>query len=660
MSPLRIATARRVRACAVPARDSMPRVVLVGGSDVDARLELMYALNGTVHVSALGSQPALREKFQGAGFCYGSYTLSRRANPVLDLLTLGQLAFIFRRWRPHIVHAFDTKPSIWACLAARLAGVPVVLGTVTGLGILYAPGGVSRRITRRAFEILQRLTSHVSDATIFQNPDDARQFLVAGIVPAHKAVILPGSGVDTARFDRAQIPVWEQRRVREELEIRPGEIVVTMIARVIRSKGVPEFARAAQEIRAVRPYVRFVLVGAADGGADRLDPVELAHLRRAVTWPGPRPDIPAVLAVSDVFVLPTVYPEGIPRVLLEAASMEIPIVTTDAPGCREAVEHGVTGFLVPRCDPAALRSAILRLVEEPDLRQRFGKMARQRAVARFDLKTVGDRTRALYQHLLEQKGLWGSLPAAGGDVMSAPHDVRGRRSAGIKRIFDVLFSVGVLLVTWPAILIGILTVALTSPGPAFYRAKRAGLGGRPFTMFKLRTMRIGPDAPDRRITEGKDDRITPVGRVLRKFQIDELPQFWNVLRGEMSVVGPRAEDWDIVRQHYTSEQRRTLDVRPGIVSPADITWYPNLTYHDPPPPGISAQEYYLQRHMPLQLAECLRYVEHQSLLLDLKVIGQTAFCVLVQTWLPPRRKPVSALPGSVGASRVLQTDRGEA
>lgn len=635
-----------------PASDTVPRVVLVGGPDVDARLELMRALDGVMDVSALGSRPALRDTFRAAGFGYGSYILSRQANPVLDLVTLAQLTAIFRRSRPHIVHAFDTKPGIWACLAARLAGVPVVLGTVTGLGALYAPGGAHRETTRRIFETLQRLASHVSDATIFQNLDDARRFVTAGIVPAHKVAVLPGSGVETAWFDRSRIPARDRRRVREELEIRPGEIVVTMIARVIRSKGVLDFADVAQTVRAGHPHVRFVLAGAVDEGPDQLDAAELVRLRRAVTWPGPRPDVPAILAVSDIFVLPTVYPEGIPRVLLEAASMEVPIVATDAPGCREAVEDGVTGFLVPPRDPAALRSAVLRLVEDADLRQRFGRMARQRTVARFDLSEVAGRTRALYGRLLQQRGVR-LVPLRG--------DVRSRRVSDVtKRTFDVVFSLGALLLTGPVILIGALAVTLTSPGPAFYRARRAGRGGRPFTMFKLRTMRVGTDVPDRPITEGEDDRITPVGHVLRKFQIDELPQLWNVLRGEMSVVGPRAEDWEIVHRHYTPEQRRTLDVRPGMVSPADITWYPNLTYHDPPPPGVSVQEHYLTRHMPLQVAECLRYVEERSLLLDLKVIGQTAWCVLVRSWRPPRRKPVPAMPVAGLAGRPSPADRREA
>jgi len=211
----------------------------------------------------------------------------------------------------------------------------------------------------------------------------------------------------------------------------------------------------------------------------------------------------------------------------------------------------------------------------------------------------------------------------------------------IKRLFDIVFASCALLATWPLILIGALAVKLTSPGPAFYRAKRAGLGGKPFDMLKLRTMYVGTDTTDRRVTAERDDRITPVGALLRKFKIDELPQFWNVLRGDMSIVGPRPEDWDIVEGHYTPEQRRTLEVRPGIAALADVRWYPDLTYHDPPPAGVSIQEWYLRRHMPAQLAEGLRYVEQQSLLFDLKVIAQMIFCVLVRSWLPPKQQPLS-------------------
>jgi lipopolysaccharide/colanic/teichoic acid biosynthesis glycosyltransferase len=210
----------------------------------------------------------------------------------------------------------------------------------------------------------------------------------------------------------------------------------------------------------------------------------------------------------------------------------------------------------------------------------------------------------------------------------------------VKRLVDVIVAATALLITWPLIVAGALAVKLTSPGPAFYRAKRAGLGGIPFDMFKLRTMQVGADSVNRRVTGQNDDRITPVGRWLRKTKIDELPQFWNVLRGDMSIVGPRPEDWYIVERYYTPKQRRVLNTRPGIAAPADVRWYPDLTYHDPPPEGVSIQEHYIRRHLPLQVAESLRYIEQQSLLLDLKVLLQTAYCILVHTWLPPRKQPL--------------------
>ena len=215
------------------------------------------------------------------------------------------------------------------------------------------------------------------------------------------------------------------------------------------------------------------------------------------------------------------------------------------------------------------------------------------------------------------------------------------RSQTTKRLFDLVVTVCVLLLTWPLILVGALAVKLTSPGPAFYRAKRAGLDGKPFDMLKLRTMRVGMDTVDRRVTAAQDDRITPVGAFLRKFKIDELPQFWNVLRGDMSIVGPRPEDWDIVEHHFTPEQRRMLKVRPGIAALADVRWYPDLTYHDPPPEGVPIQDWYLRRHLPVQVAEGLRYAEQQSMLFDLKLLARMAFCVMVRSWLPPKKQPLS-------------------
>jgi lipopolysaccharide/colanic/teichoic acid biosynthesis glycosyltransferase len=208
----------------------------------------------------------------------------------------------------------------------------------------------------------------------------------------------------------------------------------------------------------------------------------------------------------------------------------------------------------------------------------------------------------------------------------------------IKRSLDIVIALIALTLTSPLLLLAMVAVALSSRGSIFYRAKRAGLYGEPFAMFKLRTMRTGTDSPDRKVTAEKDERVTPVGRWLRKLKIDELPQLWNVLRGDMAIVGPRPEDWDIVQQYYSARDRRALEVRPGIASPVDVDWYPDMTYHDPAPPGVPFQEHYLRHHLPVQVAAAVRYRERQSFLLDIKVILRLVYCVVVRSWLPPTKR----------------------
>jgi lipopolysaccharide/colanic/teichoic acid biosynthesis glycosyltransferase len=203
----------------------------------------------------------------------------------------------------------------------------------------------------------------------------------------------------------------------------------------------------------------------------------------------------------------------------------------------------------------------------------------------------------------------------------------------------------------PLLLVAAIAIKLDTRGPLLYRARRAGLHGRPFDVLKLRTMRVGSDASAQYVTAEDDDRVTRIGRVLRRFKLDELPQFWNVLVGEMSVVGPRPETWDFVQQHYTERWRRTLDVRPGIASSTDIRWYPDLTYHDPPPAGVPVQEHYLRHHMPVQLEESLSYIDRQSFLHDLRLVAQLAWCVLVRSWLPPERRPLDRPAGADPGAR---------
>ncbi len=381
------------------------KVIIVGGPDVDTRIPLIHHLKDSLSIYTLGSQPELDQRFASQGLDYRTYRLNRGTNPLSDIRTMIQLSSIFQRQKPQIVHTYDAKPCVWGRLAARLAGVPVIIGTLPGLGSLYTYNKISFRLVRSIYQPLQKLACAVSDMTISQKQADANQLISSGIVTREKIKIIPGSGVATELFDKAQISSVDIAKIRSDFGIPKDTSVVTMISRLIRSKGVLDFAKAAETVKAKHPEVVFLLVGADDkDSVERLTPEEFQKMDKAVTRSGYRSDIPAILAASDIFVFPTFYREGIPRVLLEAASMGLPIVTTDAPGCEEVVENGKNGYVVPMKNSGELTRAILRLVRDIELRRKFGRQSRLRVVNRLDLTVIAELTRSLYFDLLSQKG----------------------------------------------------------------------------------------------------------------------------------------------------------------------------------------------------------------------------------------------------------------
>lgn len=382
---------------------SKPKVALVGGVDVDARLELVQHLCKDYEICVVGSNPLLHDQFDSMGFQYENYDLPRKVSPLADLRAMFQLARIFQRLKPDIVHTFDTKPGVWGSMAARLSSVPAVIVTFTGLGSLYLTDDLRTRFLRGIYERLQRFASRFINQAIFQNHDDAKQFIDAKIVPREKANVILGSGVNTKRFNPDKLSIEERCALRAELELQPSETVVTMIARLVRTKGVIEFMQAAERVRNKYPDAKFLLVGPEDHDSlDRLTQSEIELLKQSLDLLGPRKDVLEILSISDIFVLPS-FREGVPRVLLEAASMGLPIITTDAPGCNEVARDGENGMLIPATDANALGEALLRLLGSPELRQRYGRNSRNLAIAKFDIAVVAQQTKEAYQRQLDEK-----------------------------------------------------------------------------------------------------------------------------------------------------------------------------------------------------------------------------------------------------------------
>ena len=198
-----------------------------------------------------------------------------------------------------------------------------------------------------------------------------------------------------------------------------------------------------------------------------------------------------------------------------------------------------------------------------------------------------------------------------------------------KRALDVTLSLLMLLLAGPLMILIAVLIKLASPGPAFYVAPRAGCGGRAFGQLKFRTMHPGADR-EGAFTASNDERVFLVGKLLRLFKLDELPQILNVLRGEMSIVGPRPEDLETVRDCYTPEQRQVLETLPGLTGIPQVEFFPELSVIDPE--GMDPQQHYRERILPVRLAMDLNYVRTRTLWLDLRLIAKTLYLVLFESW----------------------------
>lgn len=378
-----------------------PKVFLVGGPDIDARLDLMRRLQDKFELAAIGSNPDLYTVFEKNGFDYYHYPLAQHINPLNDLITIIKLIKIFHEEKPSVIHTFGTKPCALARIAARLANVPVIIGTIAGLGILYRKEGLKYSTIRFFYEALQKNACHFSDLTIFQNKDDREKFISRGIVCAEKTKLIPGSGILTEKFNLCRFSSLERDQIRKELDIPHDAFVVTMVARVIRSKGVIEFCDAANALKEEGKFA-FLLNGSVDEGTlDRLSAKEIEYIRNSVIWLKKRKDIDRILASSDLFAFPSNYGEGIPRALLEAGSMKLPLIATDLPGCRAIIEGGKNGILIPPNNSAYLIQAIRCIAASKTMQQNFGKISRIKVVNTFDLKHIVKKTEEIYTDLLK-------------------------------------------------------------------------------------------------------------------------------------------------------------------------------------------------------------------------------------------------------------------
>lgn len=324
---------------------------------------------------------------------------TRAMAPTRDLAALAELRSLFAAVRPDVVHTHNPKPGVYGRLAARAARVPVVVNTVHGLYALPTDRWQKRALVYG----LERLAAACSHAELVQNEEDVPVLHRLGV--ARAKVELLGNGVDLDRFRPGSVSPGRVDEVRRQMGAGPGDVVCLLVGRMVAEKGYREVFAAAAALRAAAPRVRMVVAGPHD--PDKADALTDAELRRAeadggVVFLGLRHDVEDLYAAADMYVLAS-HREGFPRSAMEAAAMGLPIVATDIRGCRQVVDHDVTGLLVPVRDPAVLAAAVARLAGDEEARRRMGSAAAAKARREFDQRRVIDITLATYERLLARR-----------------------------------------------------------------------------------------------------------------------------------------------------------------------------------------------------------------------------------------------------------------
>lgn len=340
-------------------------------------LEEMVQSGHEVVACAPAGSDALRANLEKIGVRFQSLPLQRTGlNPLNDLYSLWYLTRLFQSHRPDVVLSYTIKPIVYGSIGAKLAGIKTISSMITGSGSAFSNETLSQKLFGRLTKSLYRLGLSSNRVVFFQNPDDLSTFIEGRIVSeTNHPTLINGSGIDLDFYTPSPFP---------------DTVSFLLIARLLRAKGIGYYAEAAKQLKARYPQAKFVLVGWGDGSSRGVPSAEVDHWVNQgwIDYLGPCADVRPAIAAASVYVLPSFYGEGVPRSILEAMAMGRPIITTDAPGCRETVQSGKNGYLVPIHDSVKLAEAMERFMIDPASIPVMGAASRRLAEEKFDVREV--------------------------------------------------------------------------------------------------------------------------------------------------------------------------------------------------------------------------------------------------------------------------------
>lgn len=373
----------------------MLKIAFLGGEDVSARIDISRRLiNLGCNIEIIGSEN--EDVFLENNIKYSKFNLNREFSILDDLISILSIRKILKKYNEQIVvHAFDTKLTMFLPIAALGLKNIKVVRTINGMGRLFTKSSAKNKLLISVYKIIQKIVKNKVDYTIFQNTDNFKYFVTNGLVSSSNSTVIKSSGINLEKFSSNV-----DESIKKELKLKyvkhKNQPTFILISRLIKQKGVINFLEAAKKTSDNGFKYNFLLVGQIDSNKDAVSIDKINSYKEYVNYLGKKTNIKELLSISDAFVLPTYYSEGVPRVLLEASVMSLAILTTNMPGCNDVLIDGYNGKMIDIDNTNDLYEKMVYLVEDKERLKKLKKNARIN-IENFSLEKVTNECLAVYK-----------------------------------------------------------------------------------------------------------------------------------------------------------------------------------------------------------------------------------------------------------------------